>query len=115
LIVSKYAQQTLAIYWKHEKAHRVLTFLASIDLIHIFSGRKKSYKILTSPCPHVITPEPLYGFSSNLIPGVGVRFPVGIRNFSLLHNVQAGSAAHPASYKMGTGEPSPSGKRGKGV
>jgi hypothetical protein len=33
--------------------------------------------------------------------GVGVRVPVGSR-FSLLHVVQTGSGAHPASYPMGT-------------
>jgi hypothetical protein len=32
-----------------------------------------------------------------------VRFPVGARYFSLLHSVQTGSGAHPASYPMGTG------------
>jgi hypothetical protein len=34
--------------------------------------------------------------------GVGVRVPVGSR-ISLLHVVQTGSGAHPASYPMGTG------------
>jgi hypothetical protein len=34
--------------------------------------------------------------------GVGVRFPMG-QEFSLLHFVQTGSRAHPASYPMGTG------------
>jgi hypothetical protein len=33
--------------------------------------------------------------------GVGVRVPVG--DFSLLHVVQTGSGAEPASYPMGTG------------
>jgi hypothetical protein len=33
----------------------------------------------------------------------GVRFPAGTRDFSLLHSVQTGSGAHPASYIMGTG------------
>jgi hypothetical protein len=33
---------------------------------------------------------------------VGVRLPVGSR-FSLLHVVQTGSGAHPASYPRGTG------------
>jgi hypothetical protein len=31
-----------------------------------------------------------------------VRFPAGAGNFSLLHRVQNGSGAHPASYPMGT-------------
>jgi hypothetical protein len=35
--------------------------------------------------------------------GVGVGVPVG-EEFSLLHVVQAGSGAHPASYPMGTGD-----------
>jgi hypothetical protein len=34
--------------------------------------------------------------------GAGVRVPVG-QEFSLLHVVQTGSGAHPASYPMGTG------------
>jgi hypothetical protein len=34
--------------------------------------------------------------------GSRVRFPVGAGNFSLHHCVQNGSAAHPASYPMGT-------------
>jgi hypothetical protein len=32
-----------------------------------------------------------------------VRFPTGSKDFSLLHRVQTGSGAHPASYVMGTG------------
>jgi hypothetical protein len=31
-----------------------------------------------------------------------VRFPVGARDFSLLHSVQTGSGARPPSYPMGT-------------
>jgi hypothetical protein len=31
-----------------------------------------------------------------------VPFPAGAGNFSLHHRVQNGSAAHPASYPMGT-------------
>jgi hypothetical protein len=34
----------------------------------------------------------------------GVRFPTWARHFSLLHSVQTGSGAHPASYPMGTGD-----------
>jgi hypothetical protein len=33
----------------------------------------------------------------------GVRFPAGARNFSVLHSVQIGSGAHPASSPMGAG------------
>jgi hypothetical protein len=33
----------------------------------------------------------------------GVRLPVGVRDFSLLHSGQTGSEAHSASYPMGTG------------
>jgi hypothetical protein len=33
----------------------------------------------------------------------GIRFPSGVKDFSLLPSVQAGSGAHPASYSMGTG------------
>jgi hypothetical protein len=32
----------------------------------------------------------------------GFRFPAGAGNFSLLHCLQTGSGAHPASYPMGT-------------
>jgi hypothetical protein len=35
--------------------------------------------------------------------GSGVRFPAGTGNFSLLHRVQTGFGAHPASSAMGTG------------
>jgi hypothetical protein len=42
--------------------------------------------------------------------GVGIRFPVGTRDLSLLHNVQAGSRAHPASCTMGAGSCFPGGK-----
>jgi hypothetical protein len=41
---------------------------------------------------------------------VGVRVPVGLE-FSLLHNVQTGSGAHPASYPMVQGALSPGVKR----
>jgi len=41
---------------------------------------------------------------------IGVRFPVGAGNFSLLHRVQTGSEANPASYPMGTGGSFPGGK-----
>jgi hypothetical protein len=33
----------------------------------------------------------------------GVRFPAGVENSSLRHQVQAGSRTHPASYPIGTG------------
>jgi hypothetical protein len=32
----------------------------------------------------------------------GVRFPIGESSFFLLHSVQTGSEAHPASYPMGS-------------
>jgi hypothetical protein len=38
--------------------------------------------------------------------GSRVRFPAGGWNFSLHHRVQNGSRAHPASYPMGTRDPS---------
>jgi hypothetical protein len=31
--------------------------------------------------------------------------PAGARDFSLLHRIQTGSGAHPASYPVGTGDP----------
>jgi hypothetical protein len=34
---------------------------------------------------------------------LGVRFPVVARDFSLLHNVQTGTGAHPPSYRVGAG------------
>jgi hypothetical protein len=33
----------------------------------------------------------------------GFRFPLGTRDFSLLHGVHTSSGAHPASYTMGIG------------
>ena len=33
----------------------------------------------------------------------GVRVPIGAADFSLLQNLQTGSAAHPVSYSLGTG------------
>jgi hypothetical protein len=42
----------------------------------------------------------------------GFLFPAGARDFSLFHNVQTGSGAHPASYPVGTRGPlSPGVKR----
>jgi hypothetical protein len=40
----------------------------------------------------------------------GVRFPAVVRDFSVLHNIQAGSGDHPASYPMGTRGSFPEGK-----
>jgi hypothetical protein len=37
------------------------------------------------------------------------------QDFSLLHSVQNGSQAHPASYQMGTGDFSPGGQSSRGV
>jgi hypothetical protein len=42
--------------------------------------------------------------------GSRVRFPGGAGNFCLLHRVQNGSGAHPASYPVGTGGSFPRGK-----
>jgi hypothetical protein len=39
--------------------------------------------------------------------GIGVRFPTEVRDSSLLHRVQGGSEAHPASYSMDTTDPFP--------
>jgi hypothetical protein len=41
---------------------------------------------------------------------VGVQFPAEARDFSLLHSIQTGFVAHPASYPMGTGSSFPTGK-----
>jgi hypothetical protein len=45
----------------------------------------------------------------------GVRFPAGAKAFSLLHSVQTGSVAHPASYPMGSMGLFPRGQSGRGV
>jgi hypothetical protein len=50
---------------------------------------------------------PGYGLDDS---GAGVRFPAGIGNVSLLHRVQTGSEAHPASYPMSTGSSFSGGK-----
>jgi hypothetical protein len=34
----------------------------------------------------------------------GILFPAGVRHFCLLHSVQSGYGAHPASYPMGIGD-----------
>jgi hypothetical protein len=41
---------------------------------------------------------------------IGVRFPVGAKDFSSILCVQTGSGAHPASGPMGTGGPFPGAK-----
>jgi hypothetical protein len=33
-----------------------------------------------------------------------VRFPTGVRDFSLLHSAQTGSEVHPDSYRLGIGD-----------
>jgi hypothetical protein len=40
---------------------------------------------------------------------IGIRFPVGAKDFSSILCVQTGSGAHPASCPMGTGGPFPGG------
>jgi hypothetical protein len=40
---------------------------------------------------------------------------VGEINFSLLHNIQTGSGAHPTSYPMDTVDCFPRGKYGRGI
>jgi hypothetical protein len=47
--------------------------------------------------------------------GIGVRFPAGAREFSLLHNTQTGSEAHPASYTMDNDGSFPGVKAARGV
>jgi hypothetical protein len=41
---------------------------------------------------------------------IGVRFPAGAGYFSLLHHVQTGSGARPASYPVDTGVSLPGGR-----
>jgi hypothetical protein len=41
---------------------------------------------------------------------IGVRSPIGAKDFSLIVCVQTGSGAHPASCTMGTGGPFTGGK-----
>jgi hypothetical protein len=46
---------------------------------------------------------------------IGVRSPVGVKDFSSNLCVQTGSEANPAFCTMGTGGPFPGAKRGRGV
>jgi hypothetical protein len=46
---------------------------------------------------------------------IGVRFPVGAKDFSCSLCVQTGSGAHPASCPMGTGGPFRGGKSAAGA
>jgi hypothetical protein len=46
---------------------------------------------------------------------IGVRSPTGAEDFSSSPCVQTGFEAHPASYPMGTEDPFPGGKSGRGV
>jgi hypothetical protein len=46
---------------------------------------------------------------------IGVRSPVGEKDFSSILCVQTGSGAHPASCTMGTGGPFPGGKSAAGA
>jgi hypothetical protein len=46
---------------------------------------------------------------------IGVRSPVGTKDFSSSLCVQTGSGAHPASCTMGTGDPFPGGKSAAGA
>jgi hypothetical protein len=43
-------------------------------------------------------------YSSISTDGLRVRFPAGVTYFPLLHSIQTGSEAHPASYPMGIGD-----------
>jgi hypothetical protein len=52
-----------------------------------------------------------YGLDDRVI---GVRFPVGAKDFSSSLCVQTGSGAHPASCTMGTRGPFPGGKARQG-
>jgi len=45
---------------------------------------------------------------------MALRFPTGAGNFVLLHYVQTGSGAHPASHSMDTGGSSPGDKATRG-
>jgi hypothetical protein len=53
-----------------------------------------------------------YGLDNRVI---GVRFPVGAKDFSSSLYVQTGSGAHPASCPMGTRGPFPWGKSAAGA
>jgi hypothetical protein len=68
--------------WSH--AYEVMF---SVSLLaqgaHLFNSRGSA----------VGTVAGLYG------PGIVVQFPAGIRDFSLLHNIQTASAVHPTSCK----------------
>jgi hypothetical protein len=60
-------------------------------------GRKYSYVC------HGTRQDSSVGIATALQAGFRVRFTVEASDFSL-HNVQTGSEAHPAPYKMGTGD-----------
>jgi hypothetical protein len=56
-----------------------------------YHGRKRETSVLWKPTLHVG-----YGLDD---PGVAVQFPVGATDFSLLHDIQNGSGAHPVSTR----------------
>jgi hypothetical protein len=53
---------------------------------------------------------PLFELRDEIRRAIEVRSPTGAEDFSSSLCVQTGSAAHPASYPMGTGGPFPGGK-----
>jgi hypothetical protein len=86
----------------------ILAIIFLILLKYFFGSFKRYsevlYKIMIILLWKAYTPFG-YGLDDG---GVGVQVPVGSR--ILLHVVQKGSGAHPASYPVGTGSSFPKGK-----
>jgi hypothetical protein len=77
-----------------------------------WSGRQKEIRInFRIVCNEIrdslVGIAPGYGLDDR---GSGIRFPKGAGDFSLLHRVQTGSGAHPASYPLGKTGSFPGGK-----
>jgi hypothetical protein len=91
-------------------------YINCLQIVHIKTGavycHSDVYRLNHSPIrgvreyniESVIMSEPgelsRYSWTKNWT--AGVRLPAGSRDFFLLHSVQTGSGAHPASYPMGT-------------
>jgi hypothetical protein len=83
-------------------------------MFHISENARFSPGIIKINCTEIIELLTYYvgeqGYLSHYSWTAGVRFPAGSIAFYLLHSVQTGSGAHPASYPMGTGDSFPEDK-----
>jgi hypothetical protein len=86
----------------HSYSNRNSIKLLIILLVYLYSRSRVSSGSIVSD----------YGLDDRAI---GVRFPVGAKDFSCILCVQTGSGAHPASCPMGTGGPFPGGKSTAGA